>query len=100
MPLQGLTKRRQKILTQAGLLFDHEKEKVRLAEEKRKREEEERRALKEKEKDLLTNPLFKSPLAICEQVYTCIYNVLYYIQTCVYMYVHVNLITVRLKLTF
>lgn len=63
--LQGLTKRRRKILTEAGLLFDHEKEKARLEEEKRQREEEER---ERREKELADNPLFKSPLTTCEQV--------------------------------
>ena len=66
--LQGLTKRRRKILTEAGLLFDHKKEKARLEEEKRQREEEAERERERREKELADNPLFKSPLTACEQV--------------------------------
>ena len=61
---QGLTKRRRKILTEAGLLFDSEKEKARLEVERRQREEEEARERERRQ----GNPLFKSPLSVCEEV--------------------------------
>ena len=65
---QGLTKRRRKILTEAGLLFDSEKEKARLEVERRQREEEEARERERRQKELQGNPLFKSTLSVCQEV--------------------------------
>lgn len=65
--LQGLTKRRRKILIQAGLIFDTEKEKKRLEEEKRKKEREEREKQREVQEQatVMADSRFQSPLASC-----------------------------------
>ncbi|CAI8033095.1 hypothetical protein GBAR_LOCUS18671 [Geodia barretti] len=67
LTFQGVTKRRRKILTEAGLLFDSEKEKARLEVERRQREEEEARERERRQKELQGNPLFKSTLSVCQE---------------------------------
>ena len=72
------------MLTEAGLLFDHEKERVRLAEEKRQREEEEKRQREQREKETAANPLFRTQLTLCEEVS---HNSVLYIQMCCPLYI-------------